>query len=89
MVTVEHYLVLGTAIFATGLFGILTQRNLIKFLMCIEIMVNGVNLNLASYASFINDPTGQVFVLFILAISAAEVAVGLALAILIYRTTGT
>lgn len=86
--SLEHYLMLGIALFGIGLLGVLTQKNLIKFLMCVEIMINGVNLNFAAYASFINDFSGQTFVMFILAISAAEVAVGLAIAILIYRTYG-
>ena len=88
MITFEHYLILGAILFVIGLYGTLTQKNLIKFLMCVEIMVNGINLNFASYASFFADPAGQTFIIFILAISAAEIAIGLGLAILIYKTYG-
>jgi len=86
--SLEYYLVLGIALFGIGLFGVLIERNLIKFLMCVEIMINGINLNLAAYSSFTNTISGQTFVVFILAVSAAEIAIGLAFAILIYRTYG-
>jgi len=88
MVTLAYYLILGTILFFTGIFGTLTQRNFIKFLMCVELAINGVNLNLAAIASFLAEPSGQTFVMFIIAISAAEIAVGLSLAIIIYRKFG-
>jgi len=88
MVALVYYLILGVSLFFIGIFGILTQKNFIKFLMCIEIAINGINLNLAAISSFLADPSGQTFVMFIIAISAAEIAVGLALAIIVYRRFG-
>lgn len=88
MIILTYYLILGTLLFFIGISGTLTQKNFIKFLMCVEIAINGVNLNLAAIASFIADASGQTFVMFIIAISAAEIAVGLALAIIIYRKFG-
>lgn len=88
MITLEICILLGIILFSIGLIGILTQKNFIKFLMCVEIMVNGVNVILASVSAFTNNPDGNVFVLFILALSAVEIAVGLSLAILVYRTYG-
>lgn len=88
MITLAHYLILGTALFFIGISGTLTQKNFIKFLMCIEIAINGINLDLAAIASFTHDATGQTLVMFIIAISAAEIAVGLALAIIVYRKFG-
>ncbi len=88
MITLTYYLILGTLLFFIGILGTLAQKNFIKFLMCVEIAINGVNLNLAAIASFMADASGQTFVMFIIAISAAEIAVGLALAIIIYRKFG-
>lgn len=88
MITLTYYLILGTILFFIGIFGILSQRNFIKFLMCVEIAVNGVNLNLTAIASFLADASGQTFVMFIIAISAAEIAIGLALSIIVYRKFG-
>ncbi len=88
MITITYYLILGTLLFFIGILGTLTQKNFIKFLMCVEIAINGVNLNLTAIASFMADASGQTFVMFIIAISAAEIAVGLALAIIIYRKFG-
>lgn len=87
MITLEICLILGIILFSIGLIGTLTQKNFIKFLMCVEIMINGINVNLASVSSFIN-PDGNVFVLFIMALSALEIAVGLSIAVIVYRTYG-
>lgn len=88
MITLTYYLLLGTILFFIGMSGILTQKNFIKFLMCVEIAINGINLNLAAIASFFADASGQTFVMFIIAISAVEIAVGLALSIVVYRKFG-
>jgi NADH-quinone oxidoreductase subunit K len=65
------------------------RRNMIVIFMCIELMLNAVNLLLAAFSSYHGDPAGQVFVFFIMAVAAAEVAVGLAILTMIYRNTGT
>jgi NADH-quinone oxidoreductase subunit K len=72
MITLTYYLILGTLLFFIGISGTLTQKNFIKFLMCVEIAINGVNLNLAAIASFMADASGQTLVMFIKAFSAAE-----------------
>jgi len=69
--------------------GVLYRRNAIIVFMCIELMLNAVNLLMVAFSSYLNDPAGQVFVFFIMAVAAAEVAVGLAILILMYRNTKT
>jgi NADH-quinone oxidoreductase subunit K len=90
-VGLTHYLILSAILFGLGLFGFLTKRNLIAVLMSIELMLNAVNLNLVAFARFTSADAaaGQVFALFVIAVAAAEVAVGLALAYSIYRSRGT
>jgi NAD(P)H-quinone oxidoreductase subunit 4L len=81
------YLTLSALLFSIGLYGILTCRNAFRVLMSIEIMLNAININFVAFARYI-DPLsikGQVFTLFIMAVAAAEVAIGLALLLLIYR----
>jgi NADH-quinone oxidoreductase subunit K len=79
------YLMLSTFMFCIGVIGVLTRRNAIVILMCIELMLNAVNLLLVSYSSYAANVDGQVFVFFIMVVAAAEVAVGLALLVSIYR----
>jgi NADH-quinone oxidoreductase subunit K len=67
--------------------GVLLRRNAIILLMCIELMLNSVNLLLAAFSTYLNDAAGQVFVFFIMVVAAAEVAVGLAILVMIYRRT--
>jgi NADH-quinone oxidoreductase subunit K len=69
--------------------GVLFRRNAIIVFMCIELMLNAVNLLLASFSTYLSDPAGQIFVFFIMAVAAAEVAVGLAILTMIYRNTGS
>lgn len=88
-IPLQSYVILSAALFALGVVGVLIRRNMLVVLMSIEIMLNAVNLLLASTAAYRNDPAGQVFVFFIMVVAAAEVAVGLALMVLIYRNTGT
>jgi NAD(P)H-quinone oxidoreductase subunit 4L len=82
-----HYLTLAIVLFSIGLYGVLTSRNAIRLLMCIELMLNAVNINLVAFNNYINmnDLSGQVFSIFILTVSAAEASVGLAILIALYR----
>jgi len=82
-----HFVTLAAVLFAIGMFGALTRRNAIGILMSIELMFNAVNINFVAFAKFV-DPvaaTGQVFVVFVIVIAAAEATVGLAIVLLIYR----
>ena len=81
----QAYLVLAAAVFAIGLFGVLARRNAVGILLGIELMLNAVNINFAAFARFHGDVTGVVFALFTIAITVAEVAVGLAIVIVILR----
>lgn len=80
-----HYIILSSALFCIGILGVLTRRNAIIVFMAIELMLNAVNLLLAAFSSYYSDPAGQIFVFFIMAVAAAEVAVGLAIIVMIYR----
>ena len=91
MVPISWYLILAAAIFSVGLFGVLARRNAIAILMGIELMLNAVNLNLLAFWRYLwaDRLTGVVFVIMVFAVAAAEVAVGLALIISIYRRRST
>jgi NAD(P)H-quinone oxidoreductase subunit 4L len=82
-----HYLVLSAVLFCIGLYGALTRRNAVIILMCIEIMLNAVNISLVAFSSYVVPLmlTGQVFAIFVMVVAAAEVAVGLAIIFAIYR----
>ena len=86
----EHYLILSAVMFCTGLYGALAKRNAVSILMCIEIMLNAVNIALVAFSRYIVPNyvllTGQVFAIFIITVAAAEAAVGLAIIIAIYRS---
>ena len=85
----EHFLLLGAIIFTIGIIGIfLNRKNLLVILMCIELLLLAVNINLVSFSIFINDLSGQIFTLFILTVAAAEAAIGLAIIVVYYRNTG-
>src|SRR6185295_910848 len=88
-IPVEYYLWLAAALFSIGVLGVLYRRNAIIIFMCIELMLNAVNLVLVAFSSYYHDTAGQVFVFFIMAVAAAEVAVGLAILIMMYRNTKT
>jgi len=90
-VGLEHYLALSAVLFAIGLYGAITKRNVIVILLCIEIMLSAVNVALVAFSRFITPValTGQVFVVFVMAVAAAEAAVGLAIIIALYRRRGT
>ena len=85
----KAYLILAACLFSVGLFGVLTRRNAIGILLGIELMLNAVNVNLVAFARFAADPVGMIFTLFTISITVAEVAVGLAIAILIFRVRRT
>ena len=88
-VPINWYLFLSTFLFCIGVMGVLFRRNAIIILMCIELMLNSVNLLLVAFSSYSGNSDGQVFVFFIMVVAAAEVAVGLALLISIYRNIGS
>jgi len=81
----EYYLILSAAVFAIGVFGILVRRNALMFLMSVELMVNAANINLIAFAFFYGNLTGQVFAMFVIAIAAAEVAIGIGIILLLNR----
>jgi len=85
LVPINWYILLSAVLFTIGVLGVLFRRNAIIIFMCIEIMLNAVNLLLVAFSSYLSDGAGQVFVFFIMAVAAAEVAVGLAILIMIYR----
>jgi NADH-quinone oxidoreductase subunit K len=84
-VPIEYFVLLSMALFSIGLFGILTRRNALMFLMSVEIMVNAANINLIAFALYHGNLTGQVFALFVMALAAAEVAIGLGIILVLYR----
>ncbi len=81
----QYYIYLSLVLFTTGVVGVLMRRNAIIILMCIELMLNAVNLLLVSTSTFFNDANAQLFVFFIMVVAAAEVTVGLAIIVLLYR----
>ena len=85
MVPVQYYMVLSAAVFCIGVFGILTRRNALMFLMSVELMLNAANINLVAFSYQTGNLTGQVFSLFTMALAAAEVAVGIGIILVLYR----
>jgi len=85
----DHYLIVSALLFALGLLGVLIRRNLLVMYMSLEIMLNAANLALVAASRFNNNLDGQVFVFFIITVAAAEVAVGLALIVALYRKRQT
>ena len=84
-VGLEHYLAMSFLLFALGLFGVIIRRNVLVIYMCLELMLNAANLALVAFSRFNNNLDGQVFVFFTITVAAAEVAVGLALIVALYR----
>lgn len=84
----HHYLLASAALFSIGLFGVIFRRNLIVVYMCLELMLNAANLTLVAFSRFTNHLDGQIFVFFTITVAAAEVAVGLALIVALYRMKG-
>ena len=83
----NQFLLLSAALFAIGVYGVLARRNGVLVLMSIELILNAVNINLVAFAAFGNSLAGEVFTLFVIAIAAAEVGVGLAMVLLLYRNS--
>jgi NADH:ubiquinone oxidoreductase subunit K len=85
--SLHHYLILSAIIFCIGIFGVITQRNVIKVIMCLEIMLNAVNIALIAFSQYIVPValTGQIFAIFVMVVAAAEVAVGIAIIFSVYR----
>ncbi|WDF55123.1 NADH-quinone oxidoreductase subunit NuoK [Mucilaginibacter sp. KACC 22063] len=88
-VPLNHYILLSAIIFAIGVTGVLIRRNAIVIFMSVELMLNAVNLLLTAFSAYRGDASGQVFVFFVMALAAAEVAVGLAIIVMIYRNTNS
>ncbi len=89
MITLQHYLALSAILFAIGAAGVLFRRNLIVVLMCLELMLNAVNLTFLAFSHYLGSMEGQVFALFVMVVAAAEVGVGLAIAVALFRQRGT
>ena len=91
MIPLSWYLILSAALFSIGLFGVLARRNAIAILLGVELMLNAVNINLVAFWRYLNPlkMAGQVFAIIVFAVAAAEVAVGLALVISVYRNRKT
>src|SRR5215813_15266720 len=88
-IDLQHYLVVSAVLFALGLLGVIVRRNLLVIYMSLELMLNAANLALVACSRFNNSLDGQVFVFFIITVAAAEVAVGLALIVALYRKRQT
>jgi NADH-quinone oxidoreductase subunit K len=88
-ITLEHYLIVSGVLFALGLLGVITRRNLLVIYMSLELMLNAANLALVAFSRFNSNLDGQVMVFFIITVAAAEVAVGLALIVALYRKRQT
>ncbi len=86
MIGLDHYLVLGSVLFAISVLGIfLNRKNIIVLLMAIELMLLAVNINFIAFSHFLDDMAGQIFVFFILTVAAAESAIGLAILVVLFR----
>jgi NADH-quinone oxidoreductase subunit K len=88
-IPLNSYILLSAVIFTIGVIGVLVRRNAIVIFMSVELMLNAVNLLLTAFSVYLGDASGQVFVFFIMALAAAEVAIGLAIIVMIYRNTNS
>ena len=86
MIRLPLVLMFSALLFSAGVYGVLARRNAIMVLLAIELMLNAVNVNLVAFAALLQQMTGQVFALFVIAVAAAEVGIGLAIVILLFRT---
>mgnify|MGYP000011692306 FL=1 len=90
MIGIEHYIVVSAILFVLGVLGIfLNRKNIIVILMAIELILLAVNINMVAFSAFLNDLTGQIFAMFILAVAASEAAIGLAILVIYFRGRGT
>ena len=85
MIPIEYYLFVSAIMFAIGMVGVLTRRNAIVIFMCVELMLNAVNLTFIAFSRYLGNLDGQIFVFFVMTVAAAEAAVGLALMIAFYK----
>ena len=89
MIRLPLVLLFSAFLFSAGIYGVLARRNAVMVLMAIELLLNAVNVNLIAFAAELQDVTGQVFALFVIAVAAAEVGIGLAIVILLFRNRAT
>ena len=90
MLSLSHYLILGAILFAIGIVGVfLNRKNLIVLLMAIELILLAVNMNFVAFSYYLNDAAGQIFVLFIMTVAAAEAGIGLAILVVLFRNLST
>ncbi len=89
MIRLPLILVFSAFLFSAGVYGVLARRNAVMVLMSIELMLNAVNVNLVGFSAALKDVNGQIFALFIIAVAAAEVGIGLAIVILLFRNRGS
>lgn len=89
MVPLSWYVILSAVIFCIGILGFLIRRNVIMMLISVEIMLNAVNISLAAFSHYLQDMRGQIFVFFVITVAAAEVAIGLALVIALFKNKPT
>lgn len=89
MITLNHYLVLAAALFCIGLFGVLTSRSALRVVVCVELILNAVNLNLAAFSAYVapKEAVGMNFIIFLMVIAAAEVGLALAVILTLNRTS--
>jgi NADH-quinone oxidoreductase subunit K len=88
-VPLQYYIIFCAALFSIGVVGVLSKRNALVIFMSVELMLNSANLLLTAFSAYRNDPAGQIFVFFIMVVAAAEVAIGLGLLIVVFRSTKT
>jgi NADH-quinone oxidoreductase subunit K len=88
-IPINFYIMLSAVLFTIGVVGVMARRNAIIIFMCVELMLNAVNLLLVAFSTLHQDASGQVFVFFVMAVAAAEVAVGLAILSMVYRNLKT
>jgi NADH-quinone oxidoreductase subunit K len=84
-----HYLVLSALLFAIGTVGVIVKKNVISMFLCIELMLNAVNLSFIAFSHYLSQSRGQIFVFFVMVVAAAEAAVGLAITVNLYRNRST
>ena len=89
MIPMEYFLTFGAILFAIGAFGVMTKKNTVIILMCIELMLNAANINFIAFSAFLGDALGQVMVIMTISVAAAEVAVGIAIVLNAYKMRKT
>ncbi len=88
-ISIEYYLILSAVVFLIGAVGVVTRRNAIIIFMCVELMLNAVNLTLVAFSQYLGDMAGQIMVLLVMTVAAAEAAVGLAIVLALFRNKQT